>query len=100
MPKRTDISPLLLVAAATFTALVRSGSARVGVGARLALVLLPGFAFVVLAWLASGFYVVQPDQQGVVLRCGAFTGTTAPGLNYHLPWPIESVLLPAVTRVN
>jgi modulator of FtsH protease HflK len=55
---------------------------------------------IVLAWLASGFYVVQPDQQGVVLRFGAFIGTTSPGLNYHLPWPIEDVLLPAVTRVN
>jgi membrane protease subunit HflK len=57
-------------------------------------------AVIVLAWLASGFYVVQPDEQGVVLRFGAFVGTTAPGLNYHLPWPIESVLLPSVTRVN
>ncbi len=55
---------------------------------------------IVLAWLASGFYVVQPDQQGVVLRFGAFAGTTSPGLNYHLPWPVEDVLLPAVTRVN
>jgi len=59
-----------------------------------------GAAIVVLIWLASGFYVVQPDQQGVVLRFGAFVGTTAPGLNYHLPWPVEEVLLPAVTRVN
>jgi modulator of FtsH protease HflK len=55
---------------------------------------------IVLVWLASGFYVVQPDEQGVVLRFGAFVGTTSPGLNYHLPWPIESVLLPPVTRVN
>ena len=44
---------------------------------------------VVALWLASGFYVVQPDQLGVVMRFGAFTGTTPPGLNYHLPWPIE-----------
>ena len=55
---------------------------------------------IVGAWLASGFYVVQPDEQGVVLRFGAFAGTTPPGLNYHLPWPIESVLLPPVTRVE
>lgn len=48
---------LLLVAAATFTALVRSGSTRVGVGVRLALALLPGLAFVVLAWIA---YAVMP----------------------------------------
>ena len=37
---------------------------------------------------------------GVVLRFGAYTRTTQPGLNYHLPTPIESVLTPSVTRVN
>ena len=43
---------------------------------------------------------MQPDEQGVVLRFGAFDRTTLPGLNYHLPWPIERVLTPAVTRIN
>ena len=51
-------------------------------------------------WLASGIYQVQPDQQGVVLRFGAYDRTTAPGLNYHLPWPVETVLRPSVTVVN
>ncbi len=55
---------------------------------------------VVGGWLLSGFYRVQPDEQGVVLRFGAFNRTTLPGLNYHLPWPVESVLRPAVTRIN
>ncbi|MEJ0019456.1 MAG: FtsH protease activity modulator HflK [Acetobacteraceae bacterium] len=55
---------------------------------------------IVLLWLASGVYRVQPDEQGVVLRFGAFDHTTLPGLNYHLPWPIERVLTPAVTRIN
>ena len=54
----------------------------------------------VAIWLASGFYRVQPDEQGVVLRFGAFQGYTYPGLRYHLPWPIESALTPSVTRVN
>ena len=45
----------------------------------------------VAVWLASGFYRVEPDEQGVVLRFGAFDRTTLPGLNYHLPWPIEEV---------
>jgi modulator of FtsH protease HflK len=54
----------------------------------------------VAVWLVSGFYRVQPDEQGVVLRFGAFNRTTLPGLNYHLPWPVESVLRPAVTRIN
>jgi membrane protease subunit HflK len=55
---------------------------------------------VAAVWLASGIYVVQPDEQGVVLRFGAFVGRTTPGLNYHLPWPIESVETPQVTREN
>lgn len=63
-----------------------------------------GFVLLLLAaiviWLASGFYRVEPDQQGLVLRFGAFVRTALPGLNYHLPWPIETVLTPAVTRIN
>jgi membrane protease subunit HflK len=49
-------------------------------------------------WLMSGIYVVDPDEQGVVTRFGAFVGRTTPGINYHLPWPIESVSTPPVTR--
>jgi membrane protease subunit HflK len=52
------------------------------------------------AWLASGIYRVQADEQGIVLRFGAYTQTTQPGLNYHLPWPVESVTTPRVTRIN
>ena len=55
---------------------------------------------VVALWLASGIYRVEPDEQGVVLRFGAFDRTTLPGLNYHIPWPVERVLTPAVTRIN
>ncbi len=54
----------------------------------------------IVVWLASGFYRVQPDEQGVVLRFGAYNRTALPGLNYHVPWPVESVLRPAVTRIN
>jgi modulator of FtsH protease HflK len=54
----------------------------------------------VVIWLASGFYRVQPAEQGVVLRFGAWDRTTQPGLNWHFPAPIESVLTPQVTRVN
>ena len=35
-----------------------------------------------------------------VLRFGEFVKTTMPGLHYHLPYPIETVLLPKVTKVN
>jgi membrane protease subunit HflK len=53
---------------------------------------------VAAVWLMSGIYVVDPDEQGVVTRFGAFVGRTTPGINYHLPWPIESVSTPPVTR--
>jgi membrane protease subunit HflK len=55
---------------------------------------------VVGLWAASGLYRVQPDEQGVVLRFGAFNRIDLPGLNYHLPWPVEAVFRPAVTRIN
>ncbi|MCX7933487.1 MAG: FtsH protease activity modulator HflK [Rhodovarius sp.] len=54
----------------------------------------------VAIWGASGFYRVQPDELGVVLRFGAFHRTSPPGLNYAIPWPIETVTTPRVTRIN
>lgn len=60
---------------------------------------LPYLIGILLAlWLASGIYVVGPDQQGVVLRFGAYQGTEPPGLHYHLPYPIETVYTPKVTE--
>src|ERR1700720_254488 len=67
-----------------------------GTGAGIAIVAIA----ILVIWLASGFYRVLPDEVGVVLRFGAYNRTTQPGLNYHLPSPIESVLKPSVTRVN
>ena len=51
-------------------------------------------------WMAAGFYRVQPDEQGVVLRFGAYSYWTPPGLHWHLPWPIERVERHSVTRIN
>jgi membrane protease subunit HflK len=55
---------------------------------------------VVLVWVGSGFYRVQPDEQGVVMRFGAYEYWTPPGLHWHVPWPVEAVELPTVTRIN
>jgi len=54
----------------------------------------------IAVWTLSGFYRVDADEQGVVLRFGKYTNMTQPGLNYHLPFPIESVMTPKVSRVN
>ena len=48
----------------------------------------------------SGFYRVQSEELGVVLRFGKYVRDAQPGLNYHLPYPIETVLLPKALRVS
>ena len=53
-----------------------------------------------VVWGISGFYRVDTNEYGVVLRFGAFDRYAGPGLNYHLPYPIESVLTPQVTVVR
>jgi len=58
-------------------------------------------AFVVLIfWMANGIYIVDPEEQGVVLRFGKHVRNTMPGLNYHLPSPIEKVYKVPVTTIN
>jgi membrane protease subunit HflK len=63
-----------------------------------------GFALLALAaialWGFSGFFRVEPDELGVVLRFGKVVREVQPGLNYHLPYPVESVLTPKALRVN
>jgi len=53
-----------------------------------------------IAWLATGIYTVQPNEQGVVKTFGAFNRQTGPGIGYALPWPIETVEKPQVTSQN
>jgi membrane protease subunit HflK len=63
-----------------------------------------GFAVLALAavvlWGFSGFFRVEPDELGAVLRFGQFNRIAAPGLNYHIPYPVETVLTPKALRVN
>ena len=62
--------------------------------------LLAAIGVVLLAWLSTSLYRVQPDEKGVVLRFGKWVATTEPGLHAHWPYPIETVLLPKVTEIN
>jgi membrane protease subunit HflK len=63
-----------------------------------------GIALIALAavalWGFSGFFRVEPDELGVVLRFGKFVREVQPGLNYHLPYPIETAITPQALRVN
>jgi len=56
--------------------------------------------FAIALWLASGIFQVGPDELGLIMRFGKFDRKADPGLSYHLPYPIESVEIPKVTRVT
>ena len=57
-------------------------------------------AVVIVLWGLSGFYRVQPDEQGVELLFGEYVKTTQPGLNYWFPGPVGEVVRPKVTQTN
>jgi membrane protease subunit HflK len=89
-PVPPDLEQVVARIRAWLAHLLRGGALAVG---------LAGVA-VCAIWLLTGFYRVQPDEQALVLRFGAFVRNAPPGLNYHAPWPIESALLLPVTRIN
>jgi modulator of FtsH protease HflK len=55
---------------------------------------------IIAVWLLSGVFRVQSEELGIVMRFGKYVRDAQPGLNYHLPYPIETVLLPKALRVN
>jgi len=66
----------------------------------LTLGILPIFGIVLIFWLFTGVYTVGPDEVGVVQRFGKYDRTVHSGLNYHMPFPIETVKTPKVTEVK
>lgn len=55
---------------------------------------------IAVLWAGSGIYRVGPDEVGVVMRFGkALDVYEKPGLHWHVPWPVETVRTPQVTRV-
>ncbi len=57
-------------------------------------------ALLVVIWLASGFYIVDAGERGVVLRFGKYVETTLPGPRWHLPYPIEHAEIVNVDQVR
>ena len=75
-------------------------SQRLGGGGTRLLVIL-GLVAAVVIWLLSGIYTVEAGEQGVVRQFGKSTGTLAqPGLNYHLPSPIQNVVKVNVQQIR
>ncbi len=67
------------------------GGGRLLVAAPLALLLL---------WGVSGFFTVEPAEVGLIKRFGEYVRPVEPGLNYHIPYPIEDVVKVNVNRTN
>ena len=63
-------------------------------GASILLLILAG------VWLASGLYVVDAREVGVVLRMGSFNRTSDSGLQWHAPYPFEKVEIVNLTEVR
>ncbi len=59
-----------------------------------------GIVVALLLWLASGIYMVAADEEAAVLRFGKLAAIKGPGLNWHLPYPVETVEKIPVTRVQ
>ena len=62
--------------------------------------ILPLLGLAVAFWFFTGVYMVGPDEVGVIRTFGAYTHQTQPGLNWHYPYPIQTVRTPKVTEVK
>jgi len=66
----------------------------------LAFGIVPIILIVIGLWLATGIYVVGPDEVGVIRTFGKATRVAQSGLNWHIPYPFEVVDTPKVTEVK
>jgi membrane protease subunit HflK len=60
-----------------------NGSSIIGAGLLLAIV--------AIVWLASGIYIIEPPERGVVLQFGKYKETTMSGPHWHIPYPVQAV---------
>ncbi|BCU07143.1 FtsH protease activity modulator HflK [Allochromatium tepidum] len=77
------------------------GGGRPGGGAHLSTKVIGVIvAVLVVIWLATGIYIVEPAERGVVMRFGRYVDTTVPGPHWHIPAPIESVVKVNVDEIS
>ena len=55
---------------------------------------------VVLLWIFSGFYIIQEGQSGVVTTFGKYAYTAGPGINWRMPWPVQTEQIVNVSGVR
>jgi membrane protease subunit HflK len=97
-----DLEELLRRSQDRLRQMLPGGGGRGGGGGGFNPLVLIAVLVVVAAFLGYNFFTfrVQPDELGIVLRFGAFDRQAQPGLNFRLPYPIDIVYTPKVTRVN
>ena len=84
-----------------FSGMFGGGGKGTGGGAGLGKGAITGvLAIVFLLWSLSGFYMVAADEEAVVLQFGKHVSTKGPGLNWHIPYPVQTVEKLPVTRVQ
>ena len=59
-----------------------------------------GLFIILLLWMATGIYTVDPDEQALVRRFGEVTDVAGPGLHWHPPTPIARHDIVKVTQVQ
>ncbi|AEV30563.1 FtsH protease activity modulator HflK [Sphaerochaeta pleomorpha] len=64
-------------------------------------IVMAAILLIILVYILSGVYTVQPGEIGVVQRFGRVIATNVPaGLHYRLPWPIESETVVNIAQVR
>jgi len=59
-----------------------------------------GIIIALVLWISSGFYTLNPEEEGIIQYFGKYDRTEGAGFHYHLPWPIETLTKLPVTRVH
>jgi len=94
-PRPPDFEDFIKKGQDRFRTILPGGGGGMGKSAWVLIVLV-----LLVLWGLTGFYTVQPNQQGVVLRFGEWVQTKEPGWGWHWPYPIETVEKPSVTDVQ
>lgn len=64
---------------------------------RIALVLI---VLIIVIWVLTGIYIVHPNEEGVIRRWGKYRLSVGPGIYYHIPWPVERVDKPKISKIE
>ncbi|TYB92424.1 MAG: FtsH protease activity modulator HflK [Kosmotoga sp.] len=64
-------------------------------------VIVPVIIIAIIAiYFLTGFYRVEPAEVGLVKRFGEYKRQVSPGLHYHLPYPIESIVIVNISELR